>query len=611
MKRVTVDFGIDLGTTNSAIAVLKGTDVEVIRNNEGFEYTPSAVFIDRNGGLTVGRRAKERLDIDAENAKSEFKLQMGTDAEYVFARTGRRMRPEELSAEVLKSLLADVKQRTGEEVQSAVITVPVAFELPQCKATNDAAKLAGISFSPLVQEPVAAAMAYGFQRESNRACWLVYDLGGGTFDAAVIKMRDGIIRVVNHGGDNHVGGKLIDWAIVDQLLVPAVARQFQLSDFRRGNPKWSKAIAKLKLRAEEAKIRAAHDATVEILIDPLAQDESGKNLTFECELAGADIARVAEPFIAHSIRICHQVLADAQLSAAQVERVLTVGETTMLPFVRERLSDPHRGLGIPLDFSQDPLTAVVRGAAIFAGSQRLVTPSIPGKIARGNLANTVGTGSDLPTLLHSVGLALADNELQIFLEKGINLPAKKTLTLKLAESMRKDQEQDVIRLPLVEGEDHQADRNQLIGYLIVKGSEIKNDLPAGAEVEVTIKIDQSRLVFAQAFIPLLGQEFEARLETGKKALTADDLTEDIITETQRFEEIKILGPVAEGYQMIEWTEEVVTKYGTPADRHRFEMLRDDLDLDLDASDIDPDQLFLKIDRMDDLRLRVLRSLLPD
>lgn len=764
MSRTTVDFGIDLGTTNSAIGVLKGTEVEIIRNNEGFEYTPSAVFIDRNGGLSVGRRAKERLDIDADNAKSEFKLQMGTDAEYVFTRTGRRMGPDDLSAEVLKSLKADVKQRTGEDVQAAVITVPAAFELPQCKATNEAAKLAGISFSPLVQEPVAAAMAYGFQSESDRVFWLVYDLGGGTFDAAVIKMREGMIQVVNHGGDNQLGGKLIDWAIVEQLLVPAVIKEFNLSDFRRGNPKWSKAIAKLKLRAEEAKIRASHDSTVEILIDPLCQDESGENLTFEYELKKADVERVAEPFIAQSIRICRKVLADQKLAVNNVEKVLLVGGPSLTPYLRERLSDPKEGLGIPLDFSLDPLTVVARGAAIFAGSQRVVSstprtvaagqfgveldynpvgpdpePLVGGRVlSSGNgqdftgftlefintearpewrsgkvqlarsgnftttlwaergrqnrfqinlcdatgsqrqispdsLAYTVGTGMDNTMLIHTVGLALANNELQVFLEKGTQLPAKKRLALKLAERARKGQEEDAIRAPVVEGENKKADRNQLIGYLIVKGSDIKRDLPAGAEVEVTIKIDASRLVSTEAFVPLLDEEYKAELEMGKKVFTQEELAADVAEEKQRYEEMrdkvqatgdakampildriqeehaveemeraldaagtdpdaadkchkrllglkaavdeieetmKIPGLVAEGYQMIEWTEEVVTNYGKPADKNQFEVQRRELQVALEARVIDQDQLFRKIDRMDDLRMKVLTSL-PD
>src|SRR5262249_6837462 len=150
-----------------------------------------------------------------ENASLEFKLQMGKSTEKHFARSGLRMRPEELSAEVLKALLGDARQR-GEEVEAAVITVPADFVLPQCEATRTAAPLAGSRDSPLSQEPVAAALAHGFDDTGEGALWLVYDLGGGTFDAAVIQLRDGLFRVVNHGGDHHLGGKLLDWAIVDE-----------------------------------------------------------------------------------------------------------------------------------------------------------------------------------------------------------------------------------------------------------------------------------------------------------------------------------------------------------------------------------------------------------
>jgi len=371
MSRSTIDFGIDLGTTNSTIAVLAGTEVQVFRNNEGFETTPSTVWVDKGGRLFVGRRAKERLVDDGENAASEFKLQMGTSNGKTIERTGQTLRPEELSAEVLKSLKGDVAQRTGEDVQASVITVPAAFELPQCKATEKAAELAGFKVSPLLQEPVAAALVHGFQSESEKVFWLVYDLGGGTFDAAVIQVRDGAIRVVNHGGDNHLGGKLIDWEIVDRLLVPAVARGNALSDFRRGNRKWRGAFAKLKQAAEEAKIRLSRDPSAEILIDFLCSDDRGQPVQLEIELSRGDVEGLIEPYIVRSLNICKKVLTEKRLGPGDIERVLLVGGPTLTPYLRDRLADPAQGLGIRLDHSQDPLTVVARGAAIFAGTQRL------------------------------------------------------------------------------------------------------------------------------------------------------------------------------------------------------------------------------------------------
>src|ERR1700675_269192 len=241
MARQTIDFGIDLGTTNSSVAVLEKNGPHVFRNNEGDQITPSAVYIDKNGAVRVGEAAKERLVSEPNDATSEFKLWMGTTQKKSFLRTNRTLTPEELSAEVLKSLKQDVKKNLAEEVEAAVITVPAAFDSTQSIATERAAKLAGIRLSPLLQEPIAAALAYGFQSDRENVFWLVYDLGGGTFAAPVIHVRDGLIQVVNHGGDNDLGGKLIDWAIVEQIFVPQILKENRLSEFKKENPKWGSA----------------------------------------------------------------------------------------------------------------------------------------------------------------------------------------------------------------------------------------------------------------------------------------------------------------------------------------------------------------------------------
>jgi len=364
--RETIDFGIDLGVTRARIAVLKGTETYVFRNNEGEEYTPSAVWIDKQGRIFVGRLAKERLESDSENAFSEFKLQMGTSQIYRFATSRRQMRPEELSAEVIKSLRGDVQQRTGEEVMAAAISVPAAFELPQCDATNRAARLAGLSFSPLIQEPAAAALAYGFQNQSDRVYWMVYDFGGGTFDVAIIQVRDGQIQTANHNGDNHLGGKLIDWEIVERLFVPALKKEYVLTDFKRGNPKWTAAFAKLKLHAEEAKIQLSRDTATDILIDPLCQDDKGNWVRFDYELKRSEFVPLIEPFIERSVNLCQKTLEEKRLSPGDIEKIILIGEATLTPIFREILAAKLR---IPLEFSIDPFTVIARGTAIFAGTQ--------------------------------------------------------------------------------------------------------------------------------------------------------------------------------------------------------------------------------------------------
>ncbi len=372
-NRLTIDFGIDLGTTNSSIAVFEGTRARVIENEDGMFYTPSVVYIDPKNNPRVGRYAKNRIEYEPEDTAAEFKLRMGSNTEYRFARSGKIMRPEELTAEVLKSLRRDVKRTLDEDVQAAVITIPAAFELPACQATKQAAQLAGITISPLIIEPIAAAMAYAFQSQVDEALWLVYDFSGGAFVASVIQIQDGSFRIVNHAGDNHLGGNLIDWEIVDTILAPAAARDFKLTDFTRQNPKWRKAFAKLKYAAEEAKKHLIFEQFYPIVIDNLCNDDRGEQVAFEFELRREDVARVAEPYIQRTINITRQALLEKRLGDGDIEKVIFVGETTMAPYLREHLADSIQGLGIPLDFSQDPNTVVVRGAAIFAGTQRLDT----------------------------------------------------------------------------------------------------------------------------------------------------------------------------------------------------------------------------------------------
>lgn len=632
MIRETIDYGIDLGTTNSAIAVMNGKSPQVFRNNEGFEYTPSAVSVDSRGSLRVGRRAKERLDDDSENAFAEFKLQMGEiGAHFTFQRDGRVMTPEDLSAEVLKSLKSTVFQANGEDVKAAVITVPAAFELPACQATNKAAKLAGLQVSPLINEPVAAALAYGFEASQNNAFWLVFDFGGGTFDAAVMQLRDGEIQVVNHGGDNQLGGKLIDWAIVDEILMPQVLQENRkaLTDFKRGNNKWRSAISKLKLAAEQAKIQVSADDSAEIIIDFLCQDDSGAPVKFEYLLRRKDVERITESFLVRAINICRKVLKEKRLEPRNIEKVLLVGGPTLMPYVRARLQDPKHGLGIPLEFSIDPLTVVAQGAAIFAKTQRLgkidpgplaagvynldleykpvgsdIEPLVGGKVIVEEGVNVNGfviefnnpnaqppwrsgqmslspegtfmvtllaerdrenlfyislyddKGSKLetipdkltyavgmvikdPPLIHSIGVALSNNQVSRYMEKGELLPHKKRKIHRTTVDVRRGEDINLIRIPVVEGENlMRADRNRLIGYLEITSDKIRRDVPAGSEVEVTIEMDASRLIRTKAYVEVLEEEFEGVLDLGKEAADPVSLRADLHSEKKRLHDFR-------------------------------------------------------------------------
>jgi molecular chaperone DnaK len=371
MSRTTIDFGIDLGTTNSAIAVLNSVEPEIIKNSDDQDATPSAVFINKQGVLRVGSRAKAATvgERSSQDAYTEFKRQMGTPHEYHFASSGQRKKPEELSAEVLKELRASVEARTGEVIQSAIITVPAAFELHQCDATRRAAELAGFKGSPLLQEPVAAALAYGFQIDSEKAYWMVYDFGGGTFDAALIKAEEGMINVVHHGGDNFLGGSDIDWAIIEKIIIPQLSKDFDLPGFARGSDRWGMELRRIKHAVEAAKLELSTKEITTLSGGVTFEDGSGEMV--ECDeisLSRNDLIRIAEPLISRSIEISQKVLKEKNLGLQAVQRVIVVGGPTKAPYFREMLSS---GLGIPIDFSQDPLTVVSRGAAVFASTQKM------------------------------------------------------------------------------------------------------------------------------------------------------------------------------------------------------------------------------------------------
>ncbi len=636
MKRTTIDFGIDLGTTNSAVAILNGVTPEIIKNNErDADITPSAVYINKQGITRRGEAAKSRIQ-DASAAGdvfTEFKRRMGTDYVYKFKSSGQQRKPEDLSAEILKSLKEDVQQKTGETLESSVITVPAAFELHQCDATRKAAQLAGFKDSPLLQEPVAAALAYGFQTDGKKAYWLVYDFGGGTFDAAVIKAEDGSIHVVNHGGDNFLGGSDIDWAIIEELLVPRLLQDHDLEDFTRaqagwddkaGAPrKWYKPFALLKRAAEMAKIELSRldKTTIETVT---FNTGDGEEIEFDCELTQADVIRVAEPIIHRSIEITKRVLQEKNLPKESVERIILVGGPTKALYFREMLK---AGLGIPLDYTVDPLTVVAKGAAVFAGTQKpapgpkvapaqgeftidlkhkpvgvdsspIVGGTVSGstpqdltgftielvdsktqwrsgkiplradgvfmtnlhaekgerhtylielcdptgrklKITPDRLTYTIGAVVEEQPLPNSMGVALANNEYDKLFEKGRGLPLKATRDYRTVHAIRQGQTGELIKIPIVEGENELADRNRHIDDLQIDATNIRRDLPAGTEVEVTLRMDESRLITVTAYVPTLDEEFSKKIELRKKTTDASAFLEaDFEAEMARFQEAK-------------------------------------------------------------------------
>lgn len=601
--RETIDFGIDLGTTNSAIAVAEDDGVHIIKNNDGWDYTPSAVWSPKPGVIHVGRRARERTESDVENAYAEFKLEMGVaGARRHFRRAGVSMTPEQLSAEVLKALRQDAAHEYGYQPEAAVITVPASFALHQNNATGEAAALAGLGeHCPLVQEPTAAAIAYGVQDVSDSAHWMVFDLGGGTFDAAVMAKRDGELQLIQHAGDRHLGGKNIDWALIEELLAPAIQRELGFADFTRANPKWLRNFARIKLEAENAKIALSRHPEVDLDLD--LDDGEGNRELFEFTLTRGAFDDLALPFYTRAIRLCRDALTQSGLRPDHIDRMLLVGGATLSPGLRELLADPGEGLGIALDHSQDPTTVVARGAAVFARTVRLPrrpvraaagefaveltypaqtvdTTGVPvsGRVTSGGTVDWPGYGVTLANpegrppfrgprtglsadgafytevsldadarsrfvveltdaagtrqkltgdtfsithaavvpgdavLTGTLGIGKADGRFDPLLRKGTSLPTMVTKTYRTTIPLRRSEPDAVIKIPLLEGERRRADRNIRVGLLEIRPRDVRIDLPAQSEVEVTFEIQaSSREVLVTADIPLVRQQFEATI----------------------------------------------------------------------------------------------------
>lgn len=373
-QRFSIDLGIDLGTTNSAVAVCLGGEVSTLRNSHNQELTPSAVRVRPNGAVDVGQLAYQRLGINPDEVAIEFKRWLASDETFHFP-SGRSMSAVELSAEVLKSLLDTAELRLGRRPVAAVITVPAAFDLNQCARTEAAARSAGLQHTVLLQEPVAASLAYGFSAELRDGAWLVFDLGGGTLDVALVGVRDSRLEVLDHEGDNFLGGKDLDWAIVEKLVIPRLAEQFQVGSWRRDNPARKAELAMLKHLAEDAKIRlsTAEEAVISVESGRVAlTDDRGDEVSMDVTVRRSELETLCEPWLTTAIAVTERLV--KRNAAASPRSILFVGGPTSMPIVRRRVAE---ALSLEVVQGPNPMLAVAEGAAVFAASQPL-----PGDLRR-------------------------------------------------------------------------------------------------------------------------------------------------------------------------------------------------------------------------------------
>ena len=356
-------LGIDLGTSNSAAAGYFGGKPRVFKTADGADVLPSVIYIDKRGNKFFGGRAYTHLAVSPENVADGFKRQMGTSWTKEFPASGLVMTAEECSSDILKQLVLQAGTESGgEKIIGTVITVPAAFNQTQMQATARAADAAGIEKVAFLQEPIAAAMATMAQARNRDSQFLVYDLGGGTFDLALVQSVRGSINIIAHEGDNMLGGRDFDRVMMNSIIRPWLLENFALSDdFQKSHPK---LIRRAAFAAETAKIElsARGDATIFASEDDLRiTDDKGEDIYVDIPVSRKDYEPLIADEIARMVALSRKILKDNGYEPGDIDKIVFIGGPCKTPFIRETVS---RELGVPANMDIDPMTAVALGAAI-------------------------------------------------------------------------------------------------------------------------------------------------------------------------------------------------------------------------------------------------------
>ncbi len=430
MARTKIDYGIDLGTTNSALARMEMGEPTIKKTDTLKDTMPSCVGFNKKKSVLAGDPAlnvfrsdvlrASRTNSDENNFFIEFKRTMGTDKTFPSANMGRNYSSEQLSAEILKKFRTLV---TDEDFRAVIITIPAKFTANQTDATMRAAKLAGFEYCELLQEPIAAAMAYGLDVANKNGRWLVFDMGGGTFDVALMRVEEGIIKVEDTEGDNYLGGKNIDLAVVDEIMLPLLAEGYAIDSFLGHSDKKAHLVKALKNWAEPAKIQLSFAESSDILsdADDFPDDDEGVEIELDLKLTREMLYPVERPIFQKSIDICKDLLKRNGLTGNDVDSLILVGGPTYSLNLRQMLREQVTN---KVDTRIDPMTAVARGASLYAS-----TINVPESMAskQADLAkiqlevrheSTTVETSELVTIKIAASSASAPDGMQVEFERG-------------------------------------------------------------------------------------------------------------------------------------------------------------------------------------------------